>query len=196
MSEKTPFIVLTVVFVVGIVGFAMMMTDARTGAVSIYEQTREDTLTKDGDPSVYWRSASGERALYGSRVQYGRNLATTEEETGVATGQAYASSGQAIGNLGIAGTVQQKESKRITFRRPQSHLDCTTNVPARKNQIGRQQAVGTASQKDSLRRLDCYMTGDEVTTPDGKTMMVMVRSAMAGTPLVWEENTACCYYNV
>jgi hypothetical protein len=82
MSEKTPFIVLTVVFVVGIVGFVLMMTEANTGAAtygrSIYEVTRTAAETPGGDPSQTARQALDQRALYGSMVQQGENLARIE----------------------------------------------------------------------------------------------------------------------
>jgi hypothetical protein len=199
MSEKTPFIVLTVVFVVGIVGFVLMMTEANTGAAtygrSIYEVTRTAAETPGGDPSQTARQALNRRALYGSMVQQGENLARIEQKTGISTGQAYAKSGEALGTLGIAGTVKKEDSSSIPYRRVIDNArGCTTNVPWRTGQIGWQYAVGTDALEDSIRSLEWYKNGDTVALEDGRELTVMVRPCIANKPLIWgAEDTACAY---
>ncbi|MBW3004602.1 hypothetical protein KY310_02115, partial [Candidatus Woesearchaeota archaeon] len=194
MSEKTPFIVLTVVFVVGLVGFVMMMTDANTGAVSIYEQTRAAAETSGGDPSTYWKIASGGRAYYGGIVQQGETQAKILEETGatIEGGQAYTQEGQATGNLGIAGTVQQDTSKRIPYRQINTNeRGCKVfGVSRRMNQQGFQYAAGTETLRESIRMLECYKSGEQTAAGE----IPMVRSSIANRPLIWgADATYCCF---
>ncbi|MBW3001596.1 hypothetical protein KY338_00360 [Candidatus Woesearchaeota archaeon] len=196
MSEKTPFIVLTVVFVVGIVGFVLMMTDANTGAQSygssIYEKTRAAAETPGGDPSQFARQALDQRALYGSMVQQGENIATIEQKTGISTGQAYAQSGEALGTLGMAGTVKKEDSSSIPYKRVvDNKRGCKVfGIQRRLGQIGLQYAAGTETLRDSIRMLECYRSGEQ--TVEGE--IPMVRSAIANKPLIWgAEDTYCCF---
>ncbi|MBD3303935.1 hypothetical protein GF343_02225 [Candidatus Woesearchaeota archaeon] len=197
MSEKTPFIVLTVVFVVGMVGFVMMMTDANTGAVSIYKQTREAAETPGGDPGKYWKAASGGRAIYGGIVQQGETQANIIEETGaqVEGGQAYTREGQATGNLGIAGTTSYQDKKRSWKRLNENERGCYVyNQPVRSGQLGMQYAAGTEQLKHSLRTLECYQSGQQIQTAAGQTLTVMVRSAIQNRDLIWgADDTWCCF---
>jgi len=196
MSEKTPFIVLTVVFVVGFVGFVLMMTDANTGAVSIYEQTRAASETSGGDPSKYWQIASGGRAIYGGLVQQGETQPIIIEKTGApTTPTAYTEEGEPTGNLGVAGTTPY-QSKRTAFKQINTNeRGCYVyNVPKRQGQLGMQYAAGTEQLQDSLRTLECYRSGQQIQTEDGQTLTVMVRSAIQNRPLIWgADDTWCCF---
>ncbi|MBW3004783.1 hypothetical protein KY310_03045 [Candidatus Woesearchaeota archaeon] len=196
MSEKTPFIVLTVVFVVGLVGFVMMMADANTGAAtygrSIYEVTRAASETPGGDPSQTARRAIDQRALYGSIVQYGENIEAVEQQTGIATGNAYTQAGQAVGNLGIAGTVKKEDSSSIPYKRIiDNERGCKVfGVTRRLGQTGLQYAAGTETLRDSIRMLECYKSGEQTAAGD----IPMVRPAIANKPLIWgADATYCCF---
>ncbi len=193
MNEKTPFIVLTVVFVVGFVGLVMMMTEAKTGAYisgpgsSIYEKTRIASETSGGDPSQYWQIAAGGRAYYGGTVlnEQERNirkdlgLPLTEEQ-------------EKDARLGIGGTVTDPHTKRLRFRQPTTNQrGCIVyNVKKRMGQTGWQYAAGTDTLKQSIRMLECYRSGEE--TAEGE--IPMVRSSIATIPLTWgAEDTYCCF---
>lgn len=200
MSEKTPFIVLTVVFVVGFVGFVMMMTDANTGAqaygTSIYEKTRVAAETPGGDPSKYWQIASGGRAYSGGIVQQSEKQAEIIKKTGApVTPTAYTKEGQPTGNIGIAGTTPY-QSKRTPFKQINTNeRGCYVyNVPKRRGQLGMQYAAGTEQLQDSLRTLECYQSGQQIQTADGQTLTTMVRSAIQNKPLIWgADDTWCCF---
>lgn len=193
MSERTPIIILTIVLVVGIAAFVMMMTDAKTGAVSIYDQTRLQTETIGGNPAQYWRQAEGQRAYGAGFAHAGITQAQIIEQTGAPiTEGAYTYAGQDAGNLGIVGTSQDSYTKRLTFRQPISNeRGCLVyGAPLRANQMGLQYPAGTPGQLTSIRLLECYKTGDK--TPEGTT--VMVRAAIANRGLTWgAESTACCF---
>jgi len=187
MNEKTPFIVLTVVFVVGFVGLVMMMTESKTGAYNVYDSPYAQDQVKR------WQIVSGSRNLYGGAVIQSEQQATIMKETGVTIegGQAYTQEGQATGNLGISGTVQQDTTKRSKFRQPVTNEQgCYVyGVPKRSGELGLQYAFDENSQ-GRTRLLDCYQIGD--TTPEGNP--VMVRAAMSNRNLIWgAENTRCCF---